>query len=175
MFKKLFISLIVIVALAAGGLSAYISTIDWNKHKDKIAEQLENITGKKIVFGGSVSLSVFPTPYLTAKDIKIYNKSGDNTNEPLAVINEMVTDLSLVPLLKGNFVVNNMSLINPNILIEFLPDGKLNWYSEISDEQKDTLDEVEVALNSVMLKDASVQIINEGRSYGTKPARPVPD
>ena len=162
MFKKLFISLIVIVALAAGGLSAYISTIDWNKHKDKIAEQLENITGKRIVFGGSVSLSVFPTPYLTAKDIKIYNKSGDNTNEPLAVINEMVTDLSLVPLLKGNFVVNNMSLINPNILIEFLPDGKLNWYSEISDEQKDTLDEVEVALNSVMLKDASVQIINKG-------------
>ena len=70
-FKKIFISLIVIVALAAGGLSAYISTIDWNKHKDKIAEQLEYITGNRIVFGGSVSLSVFPTPYLTAKDHKI--------------------------------------------------------------------------------------------------------
>ena len=162
MIKKFFIGVVVIAALAIGGLSAYISTIDWNRHKDKIAEQLENITGKRVVFGGSVSLSIFPTPYLTAKDIKIYNKSGDNANEPLAVINEMVTDLSLMPLLKGNFVVNNMSLINPTILIEFLPDGKLNWYSEISDEQKNTLDEVEVALNSVMLKDASVQIINKG-------------
>ena len=160
--KKIFIGLIVVVALAVGSLSAYISTIDWNKHKDKIAEQLENITGKKVVFGGSVSLSIFPTPYLTAKDIKIYNKTGDNTNEPLAIINEMVTDLNLQSLLKGNFVVNNMSLINPTILIELLPDGKINWYSEISDEQKSTLDEIEVALNSVMLKDASVQIINKG-------------
>ncbi len=162
MFKKLFISLIVIAVLAVGGVSAYISTIDWNKHKGKIAEQLENITGKKVVFGGNVSLSVFPTPYLTAKDIKIYNKSGENTAEPLAVINEMVTDLSLIPLLKGNFVVNNMSLVNPTILIELMPDGKLNWYSEISNEQKSTINEVEVALNSVMFKDASVQIINRG-------------
>ena len=162
MIKKIFIGLMIVAALTMGGITAYISTIDWNKHKDKIAEQLESITGKRVEFGGTVSLSIFPKPYLTAKNIKIYNKEGDYANEPLAVINEMITDLSLGPLLKGNFVVNNMSLINPTILIEFLPDGKLNWYSEISDEQKNTLDEVEVALNSVMLKDSSVQIINKG-------------
>ncbi len=160
MLKKLIVSLIVIVALGIGGLSAYVSTIDWNQHKNKIARQIENVTGKKVVFEGSIGMSFFPTPYLTAKNIKIYNNDG--SLEPLAVVREMVTDLSLVPLLHGRFEVNNMSLLNATILIEFMPDGKLNWYSEVTDSQRDSISSVDIAFNSVMLKDASVQIINKG-------------
>lgn len=162
MFKKLFFGLLIIAVLAIGAVSAYVSTIDWNQHKNKIAQQLQNISGKRIVFEGDISLALFPTPYLTAKNVKIYNTSGENSLQPLAIIRELVTDLSLLPLLKGNFVINNMSLLNPNILVEVLPDGKLNWYSQMSDEQRNTLEGIDIAFNSVMLKDASVQIINSG-------------
>ena len=72
MFKKIFFTLIILAVLAFGGLSAYVSTIDWNKHKNKIAEQFEEISGKKVVFDGPVSLSFFPSPNLSAKDIKIF-------------------------------------------------------------------------------------------------------
>lgn len=159
--KKLFIGAIVFLVLVIGGVSAYVSTIDWNQHKGKIAEQFENITGKRVVFEGSVSLSIFPRPYLTAKNIKIYNPESKSP-QPLAVINELVTDLSLIPLLKGHFVVNNMSLLNPNILIEFDQDGLVNWASTSAVDEQETFDNVDVMLNSVMLKDASVQIINPG-------------
>ena len=162
MFKKIFLGLVVFIALAFGGLSVYVSTIDWNMHKNKIAQQFEEISGKKIIFEGPVSLSFLPSPYLSAKDIKIYNNSSDESDKPLAVINEMVTDLSLMPLIKGNFVIENMTLLNAKISIAFLPDGKINWYSQISDFQKDKLDTVDVALNSVLLKNASVEILNEG-------------
>ena len=162
MVKKIFFILILIVALAFGGLSVYVSTIDWNLHKNKIAQQFEEISGKKSIFEGPVSLSFLPSPYLSAKDIKIYNTSGEDADKPLAVINEMVTDLALGPLIKGNFVIENMTLLNAKILISFLSDGKLNWYSEITDFQKDKLDTVDVALNSVLLKDASVEILNTG-------------
>lgn len=161
MLKKLFIGLIVIAALIIGGISAYISTIDWNQHKEKIAAQFENITGKKVVFAGDVSLSLFPSPYLSAKDIKLYNK-GAATAQPLAVIKEMITDLSLLPLLQGKFVVDNMSLRNPNILIEFDENGKFNWESEINNPDSTSFDNIDIAFNSIMLKDASVQIINAG-------------
>lgn len=161
-FKKIFFTLVILAVLAFGGLSAYVSTIDWNKHKNKIAEQFEEISGKKVVFEGPVSLSFFPSPNLSAKDIKIFNRTGENTTQPLAVIKEMVTELAWLPLLQGHFTINNMSLFNADILIEFLPNGKLNWYSEISDFQRTKLDSVEVALNSVLLKDANVQILNEG-------------
>ena len=161
MLKKLFIGLIVIAALIVGGISAYISTIDWNQHKEKIAAQFENITGKKVVFAGDVSLSLFPSPYLSAKDIKIYNNETGAT-QPLAVVKEMITDLSLVPLLQGKFVVDNMSLRNPNILIEFDENGKFNWESEIKDTENTSFDNIDIAFNSIVLKDASVQIINAG-------------
>lgn len=161
MLKKLFIGLIVVIALIIGGISAYISTIDWNQHKEKIASQFENITGKKVVFAGDVSLSLFPSPYLSAKDIKIYNPN-DSSSQPLAVVNEMITDLSLLPLMQGKFVVDNMSLRNPNILIEFDENGKFNWESEINDPDNSSFDNIDIAFNSVMLKDASVQIINAG-------------
>lgn len=161
-FKKIFLILVILVVLTFGGLSVYVSTIDWNLHKNKIAKQFEEISGKKIVFEGPVSLSFFPVPYLSAKDIKVYNKTGENTNQPLASIQEMVTYLSLIPLIQGNFVINNMSLIKSDIMIEFLQNGKLNWYSEITDFQKNKLDTVEVSLNSVLLKDSVVHILNKG-------------
>lgn len=162
MFKKIFFSLVIISALAAGGLYFYVSQIDWNQHKTKIAEQIENITGKKVVFEGDFNLSFLPRPYLTAKNIKIFNQTGENAKTPLAVIPEMVTDLSLKPLLNGVFEINNMTLQDADVTVEFLPDGRLNWYSEISDFQRDTLNNVEVLLNSVMLKNATVRIINSG-------------
>ena len=52
MFKKIFLTFVLLAVLAAGGLSFYVSTIDWNLHKDKIALQFEQLTGKKIVFNG---------------------------------------------------------------------------------------------------------------------------
>lgn len=162
MFKKIFIGLIVLAVLAFAGLSFYVSTIDWNLHKAKIAAQIEDLTGKRVVFDGDVDLSFFPRPYLSAKNIKIYNQTGENTVTPLAVIKEMVTDLSLGPLLNGNFEIDNMTLQDANILVEFMKDGRLNWYSEISDSQRDNLNNVEVALNSVMLKNATVEIVNPG-------------
>ena len=120
MFKKIFLTIVVLAILVFGGVSVYVSTIDWNLHKNKIAKQFEEISGKKIVFEGPVSLSFFPAPYLSAKDIKIFNQTGENTTQPLAVVKEMVTDIGLIPLLKGQFSIDNMSLIDANISIEFI-------------------------------------------------------
>ena len=71
--KKVLLIFGVVLALAAGGIFVYISTIDWNQHKDKIAAQFNDITGKRVVFEGPVSFSLLPSPYLTATDIKVYN------------------------------------------------------------------------------------------------------
>lgn len=56
--KKVLLIFGVVLALAAGGIFVYISTIDWNQHKDKIAAQFNDITGKRVVFEGPVSFSL---------------------------------------------------------------------------------------------------------------------
>lgn len=158
--KKVLLIVVSILVLAAVGAYAYISMIDWNQHKDKIAEQFSEITGKRVVFEGPVSFTIFPSPYLTATNIKVYNQQGENLDVPLASIRRLIASLSLGPLLKGDFEVKMMSLVEPNILMEVSPDGKLNWQSDLTETQKTSLEDINVTLDSVMLEKATLNFVN---------------
>ncbi|MBQ7660141.1 MAG: AsmA family protein [Alphaproteobacteria bacterium] len=161
MFKKIFIALSVLIILAFGGLSYYVSTIDWNLHKNKIAAQIEDITGKKIVIRGKIDLKILPSPYLSAKDIKIYNADDIKKEQPLAQIKEMVTHLSLWPLIKKSLVINKMNLYDAEIVVEFLNNGKTNWHSESAENQDLNISGVDIAFDSIALQNATLRIVNK--------------
>ena len=113
--KKFLLAVVVLLLVAAGALAILIYSIDWNEHKDKIAEQFSDVSGKLVVFEGPVSFKIFPSPDLTASNIKVYSKEAGKQDVPLATIDRLVAKLSLWPLLKGNFEVQMMSLIGPKI------------------------------------------------------------
>lgn len=157
--KILLISLLLII-LGAGGFGYYyISNIDWNEHKDKIAGQFSEITGKRIVFDGAVNLTLFPSPNLRAEDVKIYNP-GEDLDEPLAQIKSLTATLTLSSLMNGDFDVKMMSLEEPDIRLELLEDGKLNWESTLTDEQRINLENMQVTLDSVMIDKAKLNFID---------------
>ena len=51
MFKKIFFGLLLFAVLAFGGLTYYISTLDWNAYKKDIADKFSELTGKDIDLG----------------------------------------------------------------------------------------------------------------------------
>ena len=155
--KKFLLSAMAVIVLILAGLFVYITTIDWNQHKDKIAEQFSLVTGKIIAFDGKVSFSLLPAPYLTAENVKVYNP-GQTTGRPLAVIKNLVAKLSLQPLLHGNFDVKHMSLVKPEIYVEVNEDGGLNWYSPLAESQKN-MQESDVQLDSVTIESASLDFV----------------
>ena len=158
--KKAAIIILAVLVLAVGGVSAYVAMIDWNEHKDQIAAQFSEVSGKRVVFEGPVSFKIFPSPDLTASNIKVYSREGVNQDVPLATIDRLVAKLSLWPLLKGNFEVKMMSLIEPKILMDVDDNGRLNWQSSITEEQKLNLDNVEIKLDSVLLEKATLNFVN---------------
>lgn len=164
--KKLLIIIFGLVVLAMIGLTIYVATIDWNKHKNVIAEQFNLSTGKKIVFEGPISFQILPKPYLKATNVKIMNVSGNDV--PLVKIPNLVARLALVPLLKGNFEVQRMNLQNPLINVEVLPDAKLNWQSDLTPEQRRNVEEAKFALNSVSIQNAVVNYDDQIRDVGFK-------
>ena len=161
MFKKIFFGLLLLIIIAFGGLSYYVSTINWNRYKTKITNQIEDVTGKKVVINGQISLKFLPKPHLRANDIKIYNSEDRKLSEPIAEVKEMVTDLSLMPLIHKRFVIDKMNLVDAKVLIEFLDNGKTNWYSDINQNQNFNLAGVDIAFNSVMLQNSTVRIIDK--------------
>ena len=62
--KKAAIIILAVIILAVGGVSAYVAMIDWNEHKDQIAAQFSEVSGKRVVFEGPVSFKIFPSPDL---------------------------------------------------------------------------------------------------------------
>lgn len=154
--KKLFMFVLVLLIIATAGMGFYIATIDWNKHKNIISQQFYELTGKQIVFSGPISFKIFPSPYLQASNVTIL--SGVSDDKPLIEANNLVANLSLIPLLQGNFDINKMILTQPQINFELQADGRLNWQSQLSIEQRRKIESSEIALNSVTLKDATVNI-----------------
>ena len=165
--KKVLLILGAVIILAVGGVSVYISTIDWNQHKDKIANQFNDITGKKVVFTGPVSFDLLPSPKLTATNIKIYNQGQNIKEEPLATIKSLVANLALIPLMHGDFEVEMMSLIEPELWFKMQADGKLNWQTPLSETQKQNLEDVKISLDSVLLEKAKVNFVDEKHGINT--------
>lgn len=160
---KVILSLVLLIVFGSvGGVFYYVSNIDWNEHKDKIAAQFSELTGKRIEFEGAVQLSILPSPYLLAQDIKIYNP-GENGGEPLAKIKSLVANLSLMPLINGDFDVKMMELKEPDIRFEIMEDGTLNWESSFTEAQRQNLENVKISLDSVMIEKAKFNFIDEDK------------
>lgn len=157
--KKIILSIILAVVVVLGALVIHISMIDWNSHKDRIATQFANVTGKRVEFYGPVEFKIFPSPYLRAIDVKIFgDRAYNEDNKPIAVIKTLYADLSLVPLLRGRFDVTDMLAMEPEMFIDILPDGKMNWQSV--DDFDRTGESIDVVLDKFRIENAKVRILS---------------
>ncbi len=156
MIKKIILIFLGIVIAAVGGLFAYISMMDWNTHRQDIADKFSEITGKKIEFSGSISVKLFPQPTLNAKNVKIINPN--RSSEVLATIDNLNTEVSLRSLLKGTPDIRTLSLVGAEVWVNINETGELNWRnyskSSFSDSDRNT------RLQSLNIQNALVHFDN---------------
>lgn len=156
MAKKIILIFLGLCVLSIGGLSAYVSTVDWNTYKNDIAERFSEITGKKIEFSGQIDVQILPQPTLSAKNVKIINPN--NPADVLATIDNLNTEVSLQSLLKGTPDIRSLSLIGTEIWINIDEKGELNWSNygkSISDS------DINTRLQSLSLQNALLHLNNE--------------
>lgn len=165
--KKFLLIVVLLIALAAGVAAVFISSIDWNEHKAKISEQFSAATGKKVVFSGPVELKFFPSPYLTVQDIKIYSEKSE-IPQPLAEIKRLVVRLELVPFLKGEFNVQQMTLEQPTVRMKILDDGSFNWAGDLTPAQKQRMEENPVKLDNLSIEKATLTFYDAKRGIDWK-------
>lgn len=157
--KKVILGFVFLIFAGLAGAAVYVTNIDWNQHKDKIAEQFYNSTGKIISFDGRVSFKIFPTPYLSAVNAKVYNDDKKG-GKPLLEIQDVVAELALMPLLNGEFDIKKMVLDGAVINIDWDGNG-VNWQGDLSPDQRQMMEETKMVLNSVSLKNAVVNVESE--------------
>ena len=119
----LFLGLLVVVLAAASFL---VRRIPIDAFKPRIEAAFGRATGRRLTIDGPLRLTLLPAPGLEADDVSIANLPG-GSRPVMAHVASLQADVALLPLLGGAVRVETLSLDQPEILLERLPDGTPNW------------------------------------------------
>ncbi|MBO5039272.1 MAG: AsmA family protein [Alphaproteobacteria bacterium] len=157
MLKKIIIGLISFIVLAVIGAGVYIYTLDWNKHKALIAQRFSQITGLNAVIDGQLNVELFPSPKFSAGLVKFY-KNG-NTRDPLMNINQISSNVELMPLFDNKFILKSMTLTQPTVNLEISEQGEFNW-SGFGASGQNKSGNIEVSFNDIRMNSATFKYNN---------------
>ena len=113
------LAILVILALTTALVAPYV--IDWNGQRAFIEARLSQVLGQKVTIGGTIDVKLLPTPYLVLGQTVI---GGDEGPVRLS-IHHLDLELSVTPLLHGEFDVTQARLVEPTIRVALAPDRTL--------------------------------------------------
>ena len=158
MKKKIILISLAIVILAVAGTCFYVSIIDWNQHKERIASQISAAIGEKVELTGDLKVSLFPHPKMSAKSVNIINPQN---NEKLAAIRRLDTAITLTSLIHGAPDIQSLTLNGVEVWIKFKPSGKSNWHKKSDSDGLGA--ESELRLQSFNIQNSTVHL--ESKKY----------
>ena len=113
------LAVILIVVLTTALVAPYF--IDWNGQRAFVEARLSHALGQKVTVGGAIDLKLLPTPYIVLDQTVIGSDDG-----PIRMgIHHLDLQLSVAPLMHGEFEVVDARLEEPTIRIRLEPDRTL--------------------------------------------------
>lgn len=124
--RKVLVALLLLFLVLLAGILVAPGFVDWNGQKGRLAAQIKALTGRDLTIAGDIRLTLLPAPALSAEQVGFANIPGGSVPE-MARIRQLDLRIALLPLLRGEIQVESLVLIEPEILLEVLPDGRRNW------------------------------------------------
>jgi uncharacterized protein involved in outer membrane biogenesis len=126
--RKAAIVLGTLIVFVLAGLGLAPQLLDLEPLKGPIAAQLSERAGRKVELAGRIGLRLLPSPTLTARDVRLANPPGAAVPD-MVRLRALEVKPALLPLLAGRLEVRSALLVEPEIDIERLPSGELNWHA----------------------------------------------
>ena len=114
------LGLTIVAALIVPGL------IDWDRYRDQIIARASQELGRDLSVDGNISMSILPIPAFSVTGIRVANLEGAGTRE-MVQLKSLNVQVALLPLLAGSIEVTRIVLVEPEIILERLLDGRANW------------------------------------------------
>jgi len=124
--RKLALSIVALLVLLVAGLLILPSFWDWNAEKGRIAEEVRKLTGRDLQIVGDLSLQLLPSPAFSANEVSLANIEG-GSEDAMVQLQELRVQVALFPLLQQQVLVETVTLVKPEVVLEVLPDGRRNW------------------------------------------------
>lgn len=151
------------------GISAYVfvRNFDLNQYKSYVENLATKQLGRKLVINGNASVGISLLPTLIVEDVELANASW--ASQPQMVkVKSLEIQLSLLPLLHKQVVIDKLVLDQPQIYLETAKDGQANWDFGTPAQKVD----VEKVLqdNNVALTPEKQEVIAKVNSESANPA-----
>lgn len=124
--KRILWGFVGLIGLLCAAVLVVPNFIDWNAYKPEISEQVRKLTGRELVIAGNIDLKVLPAPTLIAEKVSLSSIEGAQSPD-LASLRSVEVRIALAPLLGGNISVETVRLVEPQIFLEVLADGRTTW------------------------------------------------
>lgn len=124
--KRILWGFVGLIGLLCAAVLVVPNFIDWNAYKPEISEQVRKLTGRELVIAGNIDLKVLPAPTLIAEKVSLSSVEGAQSPD-LASLRSVEVRIALAPLLGGNISVETVRLVEPQIFLEVLADGRTTW------------------------------------------------
>ncbi|MFH1863120.1 MAG: AsmA family protein, partial [bacterium] len=106
------------------GLKLYFTT---ERLKQIVIPRAEKMMQRNLEVGG-LSLKVFPKLAIQMEDIRISNPQGISfAQDHFLTVDELVLDVDVMPLLRRELKINEITLRQPSIYLELNRDGAANY------------------------------------------------
>ncbi|HET7033749.1 MAG TPA: AsmA family protein, partial [Casimicrobiaceae bacterium] len=115
-----------VVLLVLLGVAIAVWTVDPNQFIGPIQARIKSATGRDVKIGGSIDLKLGLTPKLVANDVRFGNAPWAKTPDMLTA-KSVEAEVALLPLLKRQFDLVRLNLVDPVITLETNPQGQGNW------------------------------------------------
>jgi uncharacterized protein involved in outer membrane biogenesis len=126
MRRKLLIGAGAVLGVLIVALLVAPALYDVNTWKPKIVAMAKQATGRDLVIDGPMSFSILPVPSATVASVKFFNVPGSK-NPNMVEVKSITVKPALFALLTGRIEVDEVTLVEPKIVLEINAEGKPNW------------------------------------------------
>lgn len=106
-FKRIVISIVVLMIVAFIGIAVFILNFDPSAYKDKLAQMIKTQYNRDLVVAGDIELSLFPRIGLSMENISLTEPSSQ---ERFVDIDKVRMAVALWPLISNRFLVDHLAI-----------------------------------------------------------------
>lgn len=132
--------------------------IDWSSYRTAFEAEASRIVGQQVRVRGEADARLLPFPSVTFSDVTV----GDG-DQPAMTVSRFSMDAELAPFLRGEVLIFDMRVEEPDAVVRILEDGSLDWALN----RKPTTPGETVVLENIAINDANITVIDEqnGRTH----------
>jgi uncharacterized protein involved in outer membrane biogenesis len=112
--------------VALGAITIALATLDLNQFVGPVLARLKAVTGREITVGGNVGLRIGLQPRIVAEDVRLANAPWGKAPYFITA-KRLEMQVALLPLLRREFQLVQLNVVEPVIALETSADGKNNW------------------------------------------------